>query len=70
MKKDGAVSVTAGGKINVITIESTHLKTVHSRGDLSGLVEGTAKKKNRDVVAVFYLNKNGLSLLEPNQSHT
>ena len=64
----GAVSVTTGGKINGITIDSTHLSTVHSRGNLLQLIEDAVDKQHNGEVGVFYVNKKSLSLLEPNQS--
>ncbi len=64
----GAVSVLENGKINGVTIDSTRLETAHSRGDVGKKMADAVQKEQSGGHGVYYINKDALSLLEPNQS--
>lgn len=64
----GAVSVLENGKINGVTIDSTRLETAHSRGDVGKKIADAVQKEQSGSHGVYYINKDALSLLEPNQS--
>ncbi|MGN1020563.1 MAG: hypothetical protein ACI4O7_09305, partial [Aristaeellaceae bacterium] len=64
----GVVNVLENGKINGISIDSTFVETVHSRGDLTSRITEAVERENAGEVGVFYIKKEATSLLEPSQS--
>ena len=59
----GAINAQNGGQANVNPINATRLISIHSRGDLDGLIAKAVQDENSGKHGVYYVNKKAIAFL-------